>query len=355
MISGYRGSVFLICRDQVISSSNANSRVVTIKQPVGVAGLVTPWNFPAAMVTRKVGAAMAAGCPCVLKPAAETPLTAIALAELARRAGFPAGTFTVITTFAHTVEVGKVLTQHPDIRKFSFTGSTAVGKLLMAQCASTVKRTSMELGGNAPFLVFDDAEANFENVVEGIMQSKFRLSGQTCVCANRVYVQEGIHDRLVQALVNRIKGFVVGPGDDPKTTLGPLITGKAVNKVLSHVEDAIANCAIALVGGQRRQGLSESFCEPTLLVNVRPDALCAREETFGPLLPIIKFETEEEVIQMANSVPVGLAAYFFTGNISRAWRVAEAMEVGMVSAAPINFVSLRLLTTIGRCEYRTHQ
>lgn len=275
---------------------------------------------------------MAAGCPCVLKPAAETPLTAVALAELARRAGFPAGSFTVVTTLVHTVEVGKVLTQHPDIRKFSFTGSTAVGKSLAAQCTSTMKRTSMELGGNAPFLVFDDADASFEKAVDGIMQSKFRLSGQTCVCTNRVYVQAGIHDRLVQALMNRIKALVVGPGSDPKATLGPLITGKAVDKVMAHVEDACARGATALVGGQQRpQGLPKSFCEPTLLVNVAPDSLCAREETFGPLVPIIKFETEEEVIQRANSVPVGLAAYFFTSNISRAWRVAEAIEVGMVS------------------------
>ncbi|CAI7568871.1 unnamed protein product [Penicillium pancosmium] len=315
---------------QVISSSNAGHRVVTIKQPIGVAGLVTPWNFPAAMVMRKVGAALAAGCPCVLKLAAETPLTAIALAELARRAGFPAGSFSVVTTMAHTIEVGKVLTQHPDIRKFSFTGSTAVGKLLAAQCTSTVKRTSMELGGNAPFLVFDDAESNLEKVVEGIMQSKFRLSGQTCVCANRVYVQAGIHDRLVQALQDRVKALVVGPGEDPKTTLGPLISGKAVSKVLAHVQDACMNGATLLVGGRRPEGLSESFCEPTLLVNVKADSLCAREETFGPLLPIIKFDTEVDVIKMANSVPVGLAAYFFTGNIAQAWRVAEAMKVGMV-------------------------
>lgn len=315
---------------QVISSSTAGNRVVTIKQPVGVAGLITPWNFPAAMVTRKVGAALAAGCPSILKPAAETPLTAIALAELARRAGLPTGSFTVVTTLAHTFEVGKVLTQHPDIRKFSFTGSTAVGKLLAAQCTSTMKRVSMELGGNAPFIVFDDADVNFDKAVEGILQSKFRLSGQTCVCANRVYVQAGIHDRLVQALENRIKAFVVGPGNDPKTTLGPLITPVAVDKVLSHIREACENGAIALTGGRKPKQLSGSFCEPSLLVNVSPDPLCTREETFGPLLPIIKFHTEEEVIHMANAVPVGLAAYFFTANISRAWRVAEAIEVGMV-------------------------
>ncbi|THC90135.1 hypothetical protein EYZ11_010402 [Aspergillus tanneri] len=273
----------------VTASSVSSHRVITLKQPVGVVGIVTPWNFPAAMVTRKVAAAIAAGCTCVLKPAEETPMTALAMAELANRAGLPAGAFSVVTTATHRVEVGKVLTQHPDIRKFSFTGSTAVGKLLAAQCATTVKRVSLELGGNAAFVIFDDA--NLEKAVEGIMQS---------------------------------------PGDDPNTTLGPLINSRAADKVAVHVEDARARGAQILFGGQRAEGLGRAFFEPTVAINVHPDSLCAQEETFGPLVPIIKFDSEEDAIQMTNSSSVGLSGYLFTESLSRAWRVAEAMEVGMV-------------------------
>ena len=312
-----------------MQASNPASRVITMKQPVGVVSIVTPWNFPGAMITRKVGAAIAAGCPCVVKPAAETPLTAIALAELARRAGFPEGALSIITTLKNTVDVGKVLTQHPEIRKFCFTGSTAVGKLLASQCTSTVKRVSLELGGNAPLIVFDDADIG--KSTEGILASKFRLSGQTCVCANRVYVQAGVYEKVCASLIKRVESFRLGPGTDAKSTHGPLINKQAVSKVTKHVQDALNLGARAVVGGKPASDLGEAFFEPTVLVNVSPDALCAREETFGPLLSLIKFETEEDVIQLANNTPFGLAGYLFTENISRAWRVAEAIEVGMVS------------------------
>lgn len=301
---------------------------MTIKQPVGIVGIITPWNFPAAMVTRKVAAAIAAGCPCVVKPAAETPLTALALANLAHRAGLPAGSLNIVTTLSKTIEVGKVLTQHPAIQKFSFTGSTLVGKLLAAQCTSTMKKMSLELGGNAPFIVFDDAD--IEKAVDGIMASKFRLSGQTCVCVNRLYVQSGIHDRLVDAVVARVNAFRLGPGSEKETTLGPLISDKAVNKVELHVQDAVQRGGMILTGGKPATDLGEAFFPATVISNVDPDSLCAREETFGPLLPILKFESEKNAIKLANNTNVGLAGYFFTENVSRAWRVAEALEVGMV-------------------------
>ncbi|KAL3461034.1 aldehyde dehydrogenase domain-containing protein [Aspergillus heterothallicus] len=312
------------------SSTDSNTpRVMTVNQPVGVVAIITPWNFPAAMVTRKVGAALAAGCPCILKPATETPLTALALANLALRAGVPAGVFTVLPTCANTAAIGEVLTTNPAIRKFSFTGSTAVGKMLAARCMGTMKRVSMELGGNAPVIVFDDADLN--KAVEGIMACKFRLSGQTCVCANRVYVQAGIHDGLVEALVERVKGDLrLGPGKGKETTLGPLISGRAAEKVRSHVEDAVAKGGKVLTGGRVARELGQAFFEPTVMVDVRPDSLCMREETFGPLLPIVKFETESEALALANGVAVGLAGYIFTENISRCTRVSEALEVGMV-------------------------
>ncbi|GAM39999.1 succinate-semialdehyde dehydrogenase [Talaromyces pinophilus] len=313
---------------RVIPASNPSNRVVTIKQPVGIVGIITPWNFPAAMVTRKVAAAIAAGCPCVVKPAAETPLTALALANLAHRAGLPAGSLNIITTLSKTIEVGKVLTQHPAIQKFSFTGSTPVGKLLAAQCTGTMKKMSLELGGNAPFIVFDDAD--IEKAVDGIMASKFRLSGQTCVCANRLYVQSGIHDRLVEAVVARVNAFRLGPGSEKETTLGPLISYKAVKKVESHVQDAVQRGGKILTGGKPATDLGEAFFPATVISNVDTDSLCAREETFGPLLPILKFESEEDAIKLANNTDVGLAGYFFTENVSRAWRIAEALEVGMV-------------------------
>lgn len=325
--------VNFLTSEQVIQASRSANRIVTIKQPVGPVGIITPWNFPAAMITRKVGAAIAAGCPCVVKPAAETPLTALALAELARRAGLAPGCLSIVTTLKNTVDVGRSLTQHAAIRKFSFTGSTAVGKLLAAQCTSTVKRVSLELGGNAPFIVFDDA--NLESAVEAILASKFRLSGQTCVCANRVYVQSGIYDSLSASIARKVSSFCLGPGADPTSTHGPLINKTAVTKVARHVEDAVKLGARIIVGGEAALDMGESFFKPTVLVDVDPGALCAREETFGPLLPLIKFEDEKNVLEMANDSPFGLAGYLFTENISRAWRVAEAMEIGMARIAKL--------------------
>lgn len=280
------------------------------------------------MVTRKAAAAIAAGCPCIIKPAAETPLTALALAALSQRAGLPPGAINVVTTFKHVVEVGKVLTQHLDIRKFSFTGSTTVGKMLAAQCMSTVKRVSLELGGNAPFIIFEDAD--IEQAVEGLMKSKFRLSGQTCVCANRVYVQKGILPRVAEAVAAQVKRLRVGDGSRPQTTIGPLISPRAVTKVSSHITDALDLGAKVLCGGDPASELGEAFFQPTVLIDVAPDSLCAREETFGPLLPIIAFDSESEVVNLANQSSVGLAGYFYTKDSARAWRVAEALEVGMV-------------------------
>ncbi|KAH8894633.1 aldehyde dehydrogenase [Thozetella sp. PMI_491] len=312
----------------VFQSSDRDNRIITMKQPVGVVGIVTPWNFPAAMITRKVAAALAAGCPCVVKPAPETPLTALALAYLAHAAGFPPGSLSIVTTQKNTVAVGKVLTEHPAVRKFSFTGSTAVGKLLAAQCTKTLKKMSLELGGNAPFIVFDDAD--LEKAADSILASKFRLSGQTCVCTNRLYLQSGIHDKLAAILVQRVRQFRLGPGRDPESTLGPLITEAAAKKVARHVQDAVSRGASVLIGGEPAKGLGKSFFPPTVIVNVHPDSLCANEETFGPLLPVFKFDTEEQVIHLANNTDVGLAGYFFTENVSCAWRIAEALETGMV-------------------------
>lgn len=286
------------------------------------------------MVTRKVAAAIAAGCPCIIKPAAETPLTALALAALSEKAGLPPGAINVVPTLQYTAAVGKVLTTHPDIRKFSFTGSTAVGKMLASNCMSTVKRVSLELGGNAPFIIFDDAHV--ESAVEGLMASKFRLSGQTCVCANRVYVHNGVADRVVDAIVQKVKQFQIGPGDRPKTTLGPLIAPKAVTKVEGHIADAVQKGAKVLCGGEAARDMGEAFFQPTVLDHVPAHALCAHEETFGPLLPITRFDSEAEVVQLANAATVGLAGYFFTENLARAWRVAEALEVGMVSQAALH-------------------
>lgn len=323
---------------------------------MGVVGIVTPWNFPAAMITRKVAAALAAGCPCVVKPAPETPLTALILAKLAHVAGFPAGAFSVVTTKANTIEVGKILTQHPDLRKFSFTGSTAVGKLLAAQCTSTVKRVSLELGGNAPFVVFDDADC--EKATEAILASKFRLSGQTCVCANRIYVQSGIYDKLAGFLAARVGEFRLGPGADSESTMGPLITSAAVSKVESHVQDAVERGARILTGGKRAQALGDCFFEPTVLADIPTESLCAKEETFGPLLPLFKFENEEDAVRMANASEAGLAGYFFTNDVSRAWRVAEAIEVGMVRKSLLSGSQSPLdahIFFVGWCEHWHHQ
>ncbi|KAL3488060.1 aldehyde dehydrogenase domain-containing protein [Aspergillus germanicus] len=318
----------------VIPSSSACSegeqtRVVTISQPVGVVGIITPWNFPAAMITRKVSAALAAGCPCILKPATETPLTAIALSNLATRAGIPPGAFQIIATASHTVSIGEILTTDRAIRKFSFTGSTPVGKVLAARCMGTMKRVSMELGGNAPVLVFDDADLH--KAVDGVMAAKFRLAGQTCVCANRVFVQEGIYDVFVEAVVDRVRRDLrLGHGAEEGMTMGPLISGRAAEKVKRHVEDAVARGGRVLIGGRMVSELGEAFFEPTVIIDVHPDSQCMHEETFGPLLPIVKFQTEEEAVALANGVSVGLAGYIFTENIARCSRVSEALEVGMV-------------------------
>lgn len=310
-----------------------------VKQPVGVVGIITPWNFPAAMITRKVAAALAAGCPCIIKPATETPLTALALAELARLAGVPDGALNIVTTSKHTVDIGKILTQHADIRKFSFTGSTAVGKILARQCTSSMKRMSLELGGNAPFIVFESAD--IEKAVDGIVASKFRLSGQTCVCANRIYVQSKVYRELCNSLVRRVQQFRLGPGTDPELTHGPLINEKAVKKVQDHVNDAVEKGAKTLIGGKAASQLGPAFFEPTVLADVPPHALCTSEETFGPLCPVIKFETESDVVGFANGTSSGLAGYLFTENVSQAWRVAEALELGMVGSHGTHVVTVQ--------------
>ncbi|KAI5802494.1 succinate-semialdehyde dehydrogenase [Pyronema domesticum] len=311
-----------------IPSSTATNRVVTLRQPIGVAGLITPWNFPAAMVTRKIGPALAAGCTVVLKAPGETPLTSLALAELARRAGFPAGTINVITTLANTKEIGKELCTNPIIKKLSFTGSTAVGKILMEQSSSTLKKLSFELGGNAPFIVFDDAD--LEKAVAGAVMCKFRSSGQTCVCANRIFVQEGIYDKFAEALAAKVKQFSVGSGFKDGTTHGPLIHDIAVKKVHEHVEDARQAGANVVVGGRKMEEQGINFYEPTLITGMTKEMRIFKEETFGPVAALFKFKSEKEVVELANESEVGLAGYFYSNDYARIWRVAEALEVGMV-------------------------
>ncbi|MDO8931408.1 MAG: NADP-dependent succinate-semialdehyde dehydrogenase [Rhodocyclaceae bacterium] len=311
-----------------IPSPVASQRIVVLKQPIGVCAAITPWNFPAAMITRKVAPALAAGCTVVVKPAEQTPLTALALAELAHRAGFPAGVFNVVTGSAESAPaIGGELTGNPVVRKLSFTGSTAVGRLLMAQCAPTVKKVSLELGGNAPFIVFDDADV--DAAVEGAMASKYRNAGQTCVCANRLLVQAGIYDAFAARLAERVKTLKVGAGTEDGVTQGPLIDAQAIAKVEAHVADALAKGARILAGGKRhvRGG---TFFEPTVLVDVTADMLCAREETFGPVAPLFRFTDEAEAIALANATEFGLAGYFFSRDIARVWRVAEALEYGIV-------------------------
>lgn len=309
---------------EVIPAS-ANRRIVLIRQPIGVVGAITPWNFPAAMITRKVAPALAAGCTVTLKPSELTPMTAFALAKLAREAGVPPGVFNVVCGDAP--EIGSVLTSHPDVTKFTFTGSTAIGKLLTAQCAATLKRVSMELGGNAPLLVFDDAD--LDQAVEGAIASKFRNTGQTCVCANRILVQSGIHDRFVEALAARVSAFRVGNGLEGATDQGPLITASALAKVQGHVADAVAQGAQLVTGGKRHEA-GELFFQPTVLTGARPAMRLADEETFGPVAPVFRFETEAEALALANATHSGLAAYAFTRDIDRAWRVSEGLETGMV-------------------------
>jgi succinate-semialdehyde dehydrogenase/glutarate-semialdehyde dehydrogenase len=300
-------------------------RIIVVKEPIGVVAAITPWNFPAAMITRKAGPALAAGCTVVCRPASQTPFSATALAELAHRAGIPKGVFNVITGSAG--EMGAELTSNPIIRKLSFTGSTEVGKLLMEQCAGTVKKVSMELGGNAPFIVFDDAD--LDAAVQGALASKYRNTGQTCVCANRLMVQDKVYDAFVEKLTTAVKKLKVGPGWEEGVTQGPLIDLKAVEKMEEHITDAVAHGAKIVLGG-KRHSLGGSFFEPTIVTGATSEMKVAREETFGPLAPIFRFKTEEEAIKMANDTEFGLASYFYARDIGRVWRVAEGLEYGIV-------------------------
>lgn len=312
-----------------IGASIPGNRIMTFKQPVGVAGLITPWNFPAAMITRKIGPALAAGCTVVAKSPGETPFTAAALAELGRRAGIPKGVVNIVTALKNTVEVGEILTTDPRVKKVSFTGSTNVGKILMKQSASTIKKLSFELGGNAPFIVFDDAP-DLDAAVAGAIACKFRSSGQTCVCANRIYVQRGIYDAFAEKFAAKVKDFKVGYGFDDGVTHGPVIHDRAVSKVEHHVQDATKKGAKVLIGGQRLPDLGDNFFSPTVLRDVTSDMAIASEETFGPVAGLFAFDTEKEVVAAANAAEVGLAGYFFSSDIGRVYRVAEALEVGMV-------------------------
>lgn len=308
-----------------LQSPWSDRRIIVIKEPIGVCAAVTPWNFPAAMITRKVGPALAAGCPMVLKPALATPFSALALAALAERAGVPPGVFSVLTGSAGAI--GKEMTSNPTVRKLSFTGSTEVGRTLMQQCAPTLKKLSLELGGNAPFIVFDDAD--LDAAVEGAIVSKFRNTGQTCVCANRLYVQDSVYDAFAAKLVAAVEKLKVGNGMTPGVTQGPLIDGAAVQKIELHISDALAKGGHLLTGG-KRHALGHSFFEPTVLANAHACMLVAREESFGPLAPLFRFKTDEEVIGMANDTEFGLASYFYSRDIGRIWRVAQALESGMV-------------------------
>jgi succinate-semialdehyde dehydrogenase/glutarate-semialdehyde dehydrogenase len=302
-----------------------DKRIVVLKQPIGVTAAITPWNFPAAMIARKVAPALAAGCTMVIKPSELTPYSALAMCVLAERAGVPPGVVSVIT--GDSKPIGAELTGNPIVRKLSFTGSTAVGKLLMSQCAQTVKKVSLELGGNAPFIVFDDAD--LEAAVAGAITSKYRNAGQTCVCANRLFVQSGIYDRFAARLAEVVSGMKVGNGLEADTKIGPLIEEKAVAKVEEHVKDALAKGGKVVIGGKRREGEGH-FYLPTVITGVKADMLALREETFGPVAPLMKFETEEEAVRLANATEFGLAGYFYSRDVARVWRVAEALECGIV-------------------------
>ena len=310
----------------VIPHDKPGRRLVVIKQAIGVVAAITPWNFPNAMITRKVGPALAAGCTVVLKPASETPLSALALAALGERAGIPAGVLNIVPG-TRSREIGAELTGNPLVQKLSFTGSTGIGKLLMAQCAETIKKVSLELGGNAPFIVFDDAD--LDAAVQGALGSKFRNTGQTCVCTNRLLVQNGVYDEFARRLVAAVNALKVAPADDDGAQQGPLINAKAVAKVQEHIADAVAKGARVLAGG-KPHALGGNFFEPTVLGEVTPEMLVARDETFGPLAPIFRFDTEEQAIAMANDTEFGLASYLYTRDLGRAWRVSEALEYGMV-------------------------
>jgi len=309
---------------ETIPATDPRKRYLVIKQAMGVCAAITPWNFPIAMITRKVGPALAAGCPVVVKPAGQTPLSALAIAELGRRAGLPDGVLNVVTA-AKSAEIGKVLCESEAVRHLSFTGSTEVGRILAAQCAPTIKKLSLELGGNAPFIVFDDAD--LDSAVEGALASKYRNGGQTCVCANRLYVQDGVYDTFVQKLAAKVKAIQVGNGFEAGVTQGPMIDDNAIAKIERHVADAVSKGAKVLTGGKR---LHDRFFEPTVLTEANADMLCAREETFGPVAPVFRFKTEEEVLRLANDTEFGLAAYFYSRDIGRVFRVGEGLESGMV-------------------------
>ena len=311
---------------ETVPATDPTKRVLVIKQPVGVCAAITPWNFPIAMITRKVAPALAAGCTVVIKPAEQTPLSALAVAELAQRAGMPPGVLNIITADSEqSIAIGNVLCASDTVRHLSFTGSTEVGRILMKQCAPTVKKLSLELGGNAPFIVFDDAD--IDSAVEGAMISKYRNAGQTCVCANRLYVQDGVYDAFVDKLAAKVRGIRVGNGFEAGVTQGPMIDANAVAKIESHVADALAKGARLLVGGHKLDG---RFFEPTVLADTTADMLCAREETFGPVAPVFRFHTEAEAIAAANATEFGLASYFYSRDIGRIFRVGEALEYGMV-------------------------
>ena len=309
----------------IIPAPTTDKRILVLKQPIGVCAAITPWNFPAAMITRKAAPALAAGCTMVVKPAEQTPLTALALGFLAEQAGLPAGVLQVVTGKAR--EIGKVLTESDKVRKLSFTGSTEVGRILMAQSAPTIKKLSLELGGNAPFIVFDDAD--LDAAVDGAIASKYRNAGQTCVCSNRIYVQSGVYEAFAEKLAAKVAALPVGEGTHAGVLIGPLIDADAIAKVEDHIGDAVAKGAKVVAGG-KRHSLGGTFFEPTVLTGATQAMKIAREETFGPVAPLFRFETEEEAVAMANDTEFGLAAYFYTENIRRTWRVAEALEYGMV-------------------------
>jgi succinate-semialdehyde dehydrogenase/glutarate-semialdehyde dehydrogenase len=311
---------------RTIPTTVASKRYLTIKQPIGVVAAIAPWNFPIAMITRKVAPALASGCTIVVKPAAETPLCALAIAKLGMEAGLPAGVLNIVTT-VDAPAVGKVFCDDPRVRKLSFTGSTEVGKLLYRQCAATVKKLTLELGGNAPLIVFDDAD--LDRAIAGAMASKYRNAGQTCVCANRILVQSGIYDRFAAALVEAVKKLAVGPGLDTGSNIGPLINAEAIEKVKTLVGDAVKRGAKVLAGG-KQDAAGPLFYRPSVVGDVTPDMSIVQEEIFGPVAALIRFETEEEAIKLANDTPFGLAAYLFSQNLSRAWRVAEKLDAGMV-------------------------
>jgi succinate-semialdehyde dehydrogenase/glutarate-semialdehyde dehydrogenase len=311
---------------ETLPTFDNNKRVLVIRQPIGVCAAITPWNFPLAMITRKVAPALAAGCPVVIKPAELTPLTALAAAELAMRAGIPAGVFNLLTADgANSIAIGKVFCASDTVRHISFTGSTEVGRILMAQSAPSIKKLSLELGGNAPFIVFDDAD--LDSAVEGAMASKYRNAGQTCVCANRLYVQDGVYDAFVQKLAVKVKALKVGNGFEEGVLQGPLIEEAAIDKVQRHIADALDKGGKVVVGGKKLQG---QFFEPTVIADARPDMLCAREETFGPVAPVFRFQTEQEAVDAANNTEFGLASYFYSRDVGRIFRVSEALEYGMV-------------------------